>query len=36
MAAYTYTRKHHITGWNPEDREAWDNGGAAITMRNLI
>lgn len=36
MAAYTYTRKHHITGWNPEDRQAWDNGGAAIARRNLI
>jgi NNP family nitrate/nitrite transporter-like MFS transporter len=36
MAAYTYTRKHHITGWDPEDREAWDNGGAAIARRNLI
>ena len=36
MAAYTYTRKHHITGWDPEDREAWDNGGAGIARRNLI
>ncbi len=36
MAAYTYTRKHHISGWNPEDREAWDSGGSAIARRNLI
>ncbi len=36
MAAYTYVRKHHITGWDPEDREAWDNGGAQIAKRNLI
>ena len=34
MAAYTYVRKHHITGWDPEDREAWDNGGAQIAKRN--
>jgi len=36
MAAHTYTRKHHITGWDPEDRDAWDNGGSAIARRNLI
>jgi MFS transporter, NNP family, nitrate/nitrite transporter len=36
MAAYSYTRKHRITGWDPENREAWDNGGAAIANRNLI
>jgi NNP family nitrate/nitrite transporter-like MFS transporter len=36
MAAYSYTRKHHITGWDPEDRDAWDNGGASIAKRNLI
>jgi NNP family nitrate/nitrite transporter-like MFS transporter len=36
MAAYTYTRKHHITNWDPEDRDAWDNGGAQIARRNLI
>ncbi|MEP9391489.1 nitrate/nitrite transporter [Gordonia sp. VNQ95] len=35
MAAYTYTRKHHITGWDPEDRDAWDSGGAQIARRNL-
>ncbi|MBE7160268.1 MAG: NarK/NasA family nitrate transporter [Williamsia herbipolensis] len=29
-------RKHHITDWDPEDREAWDNGNAAIARRNLI
>lgn len=36
MSAYTYTRKHHITGWDPEDRTAWDGGGAEIAKRNLI
>ncbi|MEH3157140.1 MAG: NarK/NasA family nitrate transporter [Gordonia paraffinivorans] len=29
-------RKHHITDWDPEDREAWDNGNAAIARRNLV
>ncbi|MBT0565644.1 NarK/NasA family nitrate transporter [Williamsia sp. CHRR-6] len=29
-------RKHHITDWDPEDRDAWDNGNAAIAKRNLI
>ncbi|GAA2066239.1 nitrate/nitrite transporter [Williamsia deligens] len=29
-------RKHHITDWDPENREAWDNGNAAIARRNLI
>ncbi|MGV9858668.1 nitrate/nitrite transporter [Gordonia sp. NPDC003425] len=33
--SYVYTRKHHITGWDPEDREAWDSGGAQIAKRNL-
>ncbi|MEH3156912.1 MAG: NarK/NasA family nitrate transporter [Gordonia paraffinivorans] len=32
----TATRKHHITDWDPEDREAWDNGNAAIARRNLV
>ncbi len=36
MAAYSYARKHHITGWDPEDRATWDNGGATIAKRNLI
>ena len=34
--SYTYTRKHHITGWDPEDRQAWDAGGAQIAKRNLV
>ena len=34
--SYTYTRKHHITGWDPEDRQAWDAGGAEIAKRNLV
>ncbi|MEU4688850.1 nitrate/nitrite transporter [Actinoplanes sp. NPDC023714] len=27
---------HWIDDWRPEDREFWDNGGAAIAKRNLI
>jgi NNP family nitrate/nitrite transporter-like MFS transporter len=27
---------HWISDWRPEDREFWDNGGAAIAKRNLI
>ncbi len=34
--SYTYTRKHHITGWDPEDRQAWESGGAEVAKRNLI
>lgn len=34
--SYAYTRKHHITGWDPEDRQAWDAGGAQIAKRNLV
>lgn len=30
------TRCHDIDDWDPEDRTAWDNGGAAIARRNLI
>ncbi|MGV9712126.1 nitrate/nitrite transporter [Gordonia sp. NPDC003424] len=33
--SYVQTRKHHITDWDPEDREAWDSGGAQIARRNL-
>ncbi|MEU4428878.1 nitrate/nitrite transporter [Actinoplanes sp. NPDC024001] len=29
-------RGHWIDDWRPEDREFWDNGGAAIAKRNLI
>lgn len=36
MSAYTYTRKHHISGWDPEDVEAWENGGAQVARRNLL
>jgi NNP family nitrate/nitrite transporter-like MFS transporter len=32
----TATRKHRITDWDPEDREAWDNGNAEIARRNLV
>ncbi|WP_032391742.1 nitrate/nitrite transporter [Rhodococcoides fascians] len=28
--------KHHISGWNSEDVEAWEAGGKAIAKRNLI
>ena len=34
--SYAYTRKHHISGWDPEDRQAWDAGGAQIAKRNLV
>ncbi|GAA4405350.1 nitrate/nitrite transporter [Tsukamurella soli] len=29
-------RSHTITGWNPEDRVAWDAGGERIARRNLV
>jgi NNP family nitrate/nitrite transporter-like MFS transporter len=29
-------RLHHISGWNPEDVYAWENGGRKIARRNLI
>ncbi|WIM88745.1 nitrate/nitrite transporter [Candidatus Mycobacterium wuenschmannii] len=29
-------RSHTITGWNPEDRVAWDAGGKAVARRNLV
>jgi NNP family nitrate/nitrite transporter-like MFS transporter len=29
-------RSHTITGWNPEDRAAWQTGGEAIARRNLL
>jgi NNP family nitrate/nitrite transporter-like MFS transporter len=29
-------RKHYIDEWNPEDVNAWNNGGAKIARRNLI
>ncbi len=25
-----------ITGWNPEDRAAWQAGGEAVARRNLL
>ncbi|MDF0528834.1 NarK/NasA family nitrate transporter [Tsukamurella sp. 8F] len=28
-------RSHTITGWDPEDRAAWDAGGEGIAKRNL-
>lgn len=36
MTAPARQRSHHITDWDPEDREAWDNGNAKIANRNLI
>ncbi|QXQ15607.1 NarK/NasA family nitrate transporter [Skermania piniformis] len=30
------SRAHTITDWDPEDRIAWDGGGARIARRNLI
>jgi MFS transporter, NNP family, nitrate/nitrite transporter len=29
-------RSHAITGWDPEDRAAWQAGGEAIARRNLL
>ncbi|MFM9376451.1 MFS transporter [Gordonia sp. VNK21] len=29
-------RSHTLTDWDPEDVEAWNNGGSAIARRNLI
>jgi NNP family nitrate/nitrite transporter-like MFS transporter len=29
-------RSHTITGWNPEDRAAWEAGGKAVARRNLV
>ncbi|WP_293001920.1 nitrate/nitrite transporter [Mycobacterium sp.] len=29
-------RSHTITGWDPEDRVAWDAGGKTIARRNLV
>ncbi|GAA3696114.1 nitrate/nitrite transporter [Gordonia hankookensis] len=29
-------RDHKITDWDPEDREAWDGGNAAVAKRNLV
>ena len=26
----------HITGWDPEDRAAWEAGGKAVARRNLV
>ncbi len=26
----------HITGWDPEDRVAWEGGGKAVARRNLV
>ncbi|GGF25658.1 nitrate/nitrite transporter [Williamsia phyllosphaerae] len=36
MTTPASTRKHYITDWDPEDREAWDNGNDKIAKRNLI
>ncbi|SIS05326.1 nitrate/nitrite transporter [Williamsia sterculiae] len=36
MTAPARPRKHYITDWDPEDREAWDNGNSRIANRNLI
>ncbi|BBZ65378.1 MFS transporter [Mycolicibacterium insubricum] len=29
-------RARTLTDWDPEDRNAWDNGGSAIARRNLV
>src|ERR1700747_1295420 len=29
-------RSHEISGWDPEDLHAWQNGGNNIARRNLI
>ena len=29
-------RSHTITGWNPEDRAAWEASGKAVARRNLV
>jgi MFS transporter, NNP family, nitrate/nitrite transporter len=29
-------RSHTITGWDPEDRSAWQRGGEVIARRNLL
>ncbi len=29
-------RSRHLSGWDPEDRDAWENGGNKIARRNLI
>ncbi|MBV8350579.1 MAG: MFS transporter, partial [Mycolicibacterium sp.] len=29
-------RNHDIDSWDPEDLDAWNNGGARIARRNLI
>jgi NNP family nitrate/nitrite transporter-like MFS transporter len=31
----TFRRGHWIDGWNPEDKNQWDNGGKQIAARNL-
>ena len=30
------SRKHWITGWNPEDEEFWERSGKHVARRNLI
>ncbi len=32
----TVARSHTITGWDPENRTAWEAGGQSIARRNLV
>lgn len=36
MKPSTSRSRHTIVDWDPEDVDAWNNGGAAIARRNLI
>jgi len=36
MKPSTTHSRHTIVDWDPEDVDAWDNGGSAIARRNLI
>jgi NNP family nitrate/nitrite transporter-like MFS transporter len=35
-AARLRSRHHRISGWDPEDLDAWQNGGHNVARRNLI
>ncbi|MEU9864911.1 MFS transporter, partial [Streptomyces sp. NPDC047971] len=36
MAEAAKKRHHWLTGWNPEDEDAWRAGGRRIARRNLV
>src|SRR6201982_531547 len=36
MQTSSTARKHYVDDWDPEDVDAWNNGGAKIARRNLI